>query len=177
MADTEKFSFSHEKPYLFRNRQWHCAIQFFQDRVEYSWDAWGLDAEKGKTVFLRAELAQTLGEYSGTTPVRGNFGRLPGIYLVLSIFSYVLLPMPWRSVTLLFVLFSGLSSYKAIKALQRNDWLVINTLNGKPAVSMKVTNWSEDERKEFWRAYRSFMTPPNQSKDPTLASGTPGAGH
>jgi hypothetical protein len=119
MNESQIFSFRKEEPYLFRNKEWHCAVQLFEDRIGYSWDAFGFGVDKGKTVLVRSELAQVLGEYSGATPLIAKFGRLPGIYLVLALFAYVCMPSPWRYSTFVFLAFFIISAFKAISSLRK----------------------------------------------------------
>jgi hypothetical protein len=176
MDESQEYLFKTVEPFFFRNKEWHCSIRFSEDRIEYTWNAWGLDAETGKKAFVRSELGRTLGDYSGSSPLRASYGRLPGTYLVLAMFSYALLPLPWRYSTYVFLAFFAVSLVQVLRSLRRRDWIKINTSTGNVAVAVQVTKWSSDERDRFRRSYCEFMKMPNQSTDPALASGTPAAG-
>jgi hypothetical protein len=175
MSESGDFSFHTEEWFAFRNKEWHCAVRFYPDRLEYVRDAWGFGVDKGSDVFARSELAQRLSEYSGAGRLTPRVGRQPGVYLVLAMFSYVLLPSPWRYSTIIFLVFFAVSLFKVVKSFRRRDWLIIKTTAGRSAVSVQVTDWPEEKRKSFRRAYDDFMKGPNQLPDPTSPSVTPPA--
>jgi hypothetical protein len=176
MSESGDFSFRTEEWFAFRNKEWHCAVRFYPDRLEYLRDAWGLGVDKGSEVFARSELAQKLSEYSGAGRLAPRLGRLPGVYLVLAMFSYLLLPSPWRYSTIAFLILFSVSLFSVLKTFKRRDWLIIKTTGGRSAVSVQVTGWPEEKRENFRKVYDDFMKGPNQLPDPTSPSVTPPAG-
>jgi hypothetical protein len=150
------------RKFCFRNKEWHCAVELQADGLCYSWDYRGFGVDKGKKAFVRSELAQKIGEYSGARRLKASSARLPGVYAVLAMFSYALLPLPWRYSTFIFLLFLVISVFRVVMNLRRRDWLQIYTKANQHAVSIDVTKWTLEERTEFRRSYEQFIEKPNQ---------------
>jgi hypothetical protein len=143
------------RKFKYRNRSWSCEAEFFEDRLEYSWDSYGLGVEKGKKVFLVNELSGSLDE--GTGSYGSNMSRLPGVYLVLAMFSWALLPRPWRYSTYVFLVMFVYSAILAISRLKKRAWMRIKRINGDTAFSVQVTSWPETEREAFRKFYSEWI--------------------
>lgn len=141
----------------FKNHRWHCRLEFFPDRIEYVWDKWGLGVEKTKTVIMRDALSPHLSEGSAV----GAYVSPPlvraGVFGTLCVFSFGLLPEPWRYIGYFFVLSALLSLGFAVSRIRTTYWLSILRKDGGTAVGVHVTKWSQVERDEFKDFYRKWV--------------------
>jgi hypothetical protein len=167
MSESRKFSF--------RNLKWRCSLEFASDRIDYSWDEWGLGVEKGKKIIMRDQLSPHLAEANSFGRFRWPLLTASG-YLILAMFAYALLPMPWRHATWLFLALFVLSAFTAIRRMRKSQWISILEKNGRSAVGVNVTGWSDNERKEFQTFYAIWIAAPKQLPDPTSPSVTPPSG-
>jgi hypothetical protein len=152
---------SESRKFPFCNGDWVCSIEFFSDRIEYTWDAWGLGKDTGKKVIQRQELVPELSEAtSGAGSLAMKEFRFAGIYLILAMFSYVLLPTPWRYSTYLFLLAFAVLAYRGVKVFGRKHWIRISRKNGSLAVGIQATKWTDEEREEFRRFYKEWISRP-----------------
>ena len=160
------------RKFTFRNLEWNCSVEFFSDRMEYSWDHWGLGVNKEKRVALRQELASHLTETTGR--VYRSMGlqahRWAIGFLILAMFSHALLPLPWRNSTYLFLVASALQVYRGINRLRKGHWIQIFRSDGKSMVSVQVTKWTGEEREEFRRFYKEWIGRPEWAEGLTLDS-------
>lgn len=148
---------SASKKYNYRHLDWVCSVEFFPDRMEYFWDFGGFKKETGRKVFLRSELSPHLNEYSGPSIRFLNSFRLAGVYLILALFTWVLLPEPWRYTTFLFLVLFALGVYRGAKAFRHKQWFQIMRKNGTRTASVLIDKWTEDERKEFQHFYTGWI--------------------
>jgi hypothetical protein len=143
-------------------RHWKCALLFYADRIENIWDLGGFGKEVRKKIIMRNTLGPYLGERStGLFSQSFTSLRYAGAYLVGGAFSYVFLTSPWRYVAYLFFVACAVVSYEAIKFRRKALWIEILTKGGAVAVSVQVTDWTKDERKEFKRYYEEWITTPD----------------
>lgn len=168
MESTRKFSS--------QNLKWKCEAVFFDDRLEWSWDEWGLGVSKGKSVVLRDELSPHLTE-SSSMAVEAKGPLLTGVgYMVLAIFSHVLLPTPWRHIEWLFVFGFLLAGGKGIfRLFRKTESINIQLKNGNPVAAIIVTKWPSEEREAFRSFYGQWVKMPNQSPEPMRACGPHGS--
>jgi hypothetical protein len=160
MSDSRRFDF--------RNQKWRCTLEFFPDRLEYRWDEWGLGLQHSSRVIVRDQLSPHLTESSSLAGnIKGPL-RAVGGYLVLAMFSYALLPLPWRYVTGLFLALFVLSVFWVIRFSRRNRGVNINAKNGLPIVWVNVTKWSDEERREFQQFFGTWLNRPPEKAPPTV---------
>ncbi|HTB81289.1 MAG TPA: hypothetical protein VK717_10430 [Opitutaceae bacterium] len=163
---------SGSRKFTFRNLEWACSIEFFPDRVEYSWDFWGLGVDKGKRAALRQELTPTLTETTGRVyrAQAMQAHRWAIGCLILAMFSYVLLPPPWRNSTYLFLAAFAVQAYRGFNCLRKGHWIQIFRRDGKSMVSVQVTKWTEREREEFRDFYAEWINRPEWADGLTIDS-------
>ncbi len=163
---------SESRKFTYRNLDWVCSIEFFPDRLEYSWDYFGWGVDKQKKVTPRQELAPHLTEITGmASRSEGMKGlRWAAGYLILAMFSHALLPLPWRNSTYIFLLGFAVVAYGGVRRLQKGHWIQILRRDGKPTVSLQVRKWTDEERKEFRRFYEAWINRPEWAEGLTLDS-------
>ncbi len=149
------------RKFTYRNACWRCSVEFFPDRMECFWDLFGWGHEKAERIALRRELASQLTDFKGPSKQLKKAARLAGIYLVLSMFSYVLLPLPWRYSAGLFLVLFILAALQSACYLQTNNWIYIYKKDGTAIVGVQVTRWTEEERNEFHRFYSQWINMPS----------------
>jgi len=148
MSDPRKFTYRHS--------YWNCSITFLSERIEYFWEFRGSKDEGRRRIFSRSELSPKLEEFSARTHYSTSL-RLTGVYPVLAMFSYALLPLPWRYSTYLFLAFALACTYRTIRHWQKKYWICVSKANGDYAVSIQATRWTEEERENFRRYYAEWV--------------------
>jgi len=150
---------TYPRVFTYRRDGWHCKVEFFHDHVKYSWDKFGWGKEKGDKVVHREALSPHLAVFTG--PTRNNFPglKMPGVYAVLSMFTWVLLPPPWRYTVVLFLgLFVG-SSIRSFTLTRAHHWIQLRSKDNQVAVTLQVTKWTKEAQEEFKRFYEEWMKP------------------
>ena len=159
------------EPYTlaFRYLKWRCTLEFSDDQVKYSWDEWGLAVQKGSRIFVREQLSPHLSESSSMGARAKGPLLTAGGYLVLAMFSYVLLPVPWRYVVWLFLALFALAAYTGVsRFFRRAQWITIVRKDGASAVTIDVTHWPPEERTDFARYFGDWMGHSSGSSAPSV---------
>ncbi len=161
MSESRKFSY--------RSLDWVCSLEFFPDRIENEWDLGGLGVDKRRSIIMRQELAPHLAE---ATTGAGAFSLKPfryaGGYLVLAMFSYTLLPPLWRYSAYLFLAFFAVAAYRGAMVIRKGRWIQILRKDGKCAVNVQVTKWTDEERERFRHFYKEWISRPEWADGLTL---------
>ena len=133
----------------YKNHKWQCRLEFFPDRIECIWDKWGLGVEKTRTVIMRDALSPHLSESNAIGAYMSSPLIRAGLSIILSVFSFALLPVPWHYIGYFFVVSTVISLGFALSRIGTTYWLSILKKDGDIAVGVQVTKWSQAERDEF----------------------------
>ena len=145
------------REFTFRNRKWHCRLEFFPDRIEYVWDKWGLGVEKTRTAMMRDALSPHLSEGTSTAGYAPRIFTRAGLLATIAIFSFALLPVPWAYIGYFFAVSTLISIGFGIYEFRKTYWISILKKDGDIAVGVQVTKWDESQREEFRTFFRSWI--------------------
>jgi hypothetical protein len=152
-----EFDVSARREFRFSDRHIHFRIEFLSDRLEFFWDELGLGVDRGGKPYRRSELDPKLYETVEVPRASEKNARFPGLYVLLALFSYALLPLPWVYATYVFLALFAASAIVAILGLRKKFWIQVYKSSGGVAISVNATKWSESEREKFKRSYADWM--------------------
>ena len=159
----------------YRNFKWKCRVEFFPDRIDYAWDKYGLGVEASKIAILREALSPHLSEGTSSGGYLGGTAFRGGLFATFAVFSFALLPLPWRYLGYFFVLSALMSFGFVLSQFRKKEWISILKKDGDTAVGINVTGWTESSRSEFKAFYRDWLEGPNKAPEPTPGAVTPRA--
>ena len=143
--------------FKFRSFKWRCDVWFHPDRVESTWDKWGLGVQKGSKTVLRDRLRPTLSETrTFGYKARGSFYRV-GLLLLAALVIRLLAPEMWRTWAWLPVVLALPSLVVGIARLRKNAWLVLQTKEGAVALALDISAWPPAEVAAFRDYYAGWI--------------------
>ena len=139
---------------------WVCKMEFWPDRIKYTWDKFGWGKEKGEKTIIRETLSPHLVVFTGPSRKNYTVARLPGIYAVLALFAYGLLPTPWRYAAFLFLAMAVIAGIRSFVLVRTHNWINLQNKDDRAVIGMQVTKWTDEEREEFKRFYEQWIKQP-----------------
>jgi hypothetical protein len=160
------------REFRFRSFKWHWHVRFYPDRVESSWDDWGLGIQKGKRSVLKEKLQPILTE-SATFGFRARGSSIRvGQFLVVGAATWLFAPPAWRAWAWLPVVLAVLPLFVGLGRLRKGAWLNLQTRDGAVALALDVTDWKSEEVVAFREFFTVWMKEPNKAPAPTPPSVT-----
>jgi hypothetical protein len=143
--------------YAFWKYELHCRVAFYDDRLEYTWDTFGLGVEHGKRTFGRHELSPNVAEAVGlyNRSIKGKLFFWACLLIALAIHWSA--PKPYIYIEYLFFAALVGNVGRTFYYIIRRSWILIYSNDGSQAVSVLVSGWTKAEREEFKSFYVKWI--------------------
>jgi len=105
----------------------------------------------------REELSGKVHEFLGRSTNYKKSIRTAGYHLVLAIFTFELLSVPWRYSAYLFLILFAFAAYRSLYGYQIKHFTKVFRKNGKIAFSIPSTERTEQERNDFRNYYAEWI--------------------
>src|SRR5579863_5308322 len=131
--------------YSFWKYELRCKVTFYDDRIEYTWDFFGLGVERGRRSFLRNELSPNVGEAVGLYHRSAKGKLFFWVCLLITLAIHWSAPKPYIYLEYLFLAALVGNVSKSFYYIIRNSWITLYCKDGSLAISVLVSGWSEAE--------------------------------